>query len=263
MYGFLSRVFSKISRVFASLSVRLSWRETSAELKRIPELAHLYERYHASPEGKWTIGENDVVNLYSFVRAHKPARILELGMGIGLSTAVMALALKHSGSAGHVVGVEQLAKCIAIANELLPEELAHYVEMVEAPPHAFTIPGISKYHYFCGYDWTPPAGTRFDMVFLDGPTGWLEDGDLVSPDNGDLHQFLPYLTEGALIYVDGRRGAVKMVERYLADHLKVLDRTSEYTVLTVATSAKDMRDITVRDRKLEALKGIVYFPKAT
>ena len=261
MHNPIARALERGASLLHKAAVRVKWWGVTRELDATPELAALYARYHASPEGKWTIGKDDLVNLYRFVRTHKRTNILELGMGVGLSTAAMALALKHSGSNGRVTGVEQMAKCVAIATDLLPEDLRPYVEMVEAPPHAFQIPGVSRYHYFCGYDWTPPPGTRYDMVFLDGPTGWLEDGLLVSPDNADLYHFLPYLAEGCLVYVDGRRGAVKVAERYLGKYLEVIERDSEYTVLRVTVPPDTLRDIQIYDTKLEPLKGIVYFPK--
>ncbi|HEY4523174.1 MAG TPA: hypothetical protein VJK73_02255 [Candidatus Paceibacterota bacterium] len=261
MYNQIARALERGASLLHGAAVRVKWRGIAHELNAIPELAALYARYHASPEGKWTIGTDDLVNLYQFVRTHERTNILELGMGVGLSTASMALALKHSGGRGHITALEQTTKCIPIARELLPSELAPFVTMVEAPPHAFHIPGVSRYHYYCGYDWTPPPGTRFDMVFLDGPTGWLEEGMLVSPDNADLYHFLPYLAPGCLIYVDGRRGSVKMVERYLGQYLEVIERDSEYTVLRVKVPVATLRDIQIHDTKLEPLKGIVYFPK--
>jgi len=53
-----------------------------------------------------TMTEEEYMLLYSLINLTKPHRILEIGSGIGISTIVMASALKQAGSKGKIVTIE-------------------------------------------------------------------------------------------------------------------------------------------------------------
>lgn len=224
-------------------------------LRENPELHRLYTKIKRSPEAGWTIAENDVIRLYQLILRYKPRNILELGTGVGLSTAVMALALGKIGE-GRITSLEQLGKCIAIANTLIDPELKNFVRIIEARPIIFRINQISPWLYFCGYDWHPPPGVEFDFMLVDGPSGWIEDGKLVTLDSGDVFRLLPHLAPGCKIYVDGRRSTVKKIARYLGHYVKLLERDHEVALFERTGEAlRQGEDLLITDAKLTGSRG--------
>jgi SAM-dependent methyltransferase len=219
----------RIAKFLARAAVVLEWRAVKRELAAFPELYRIHQKFKSSPEGQWIIGEDDAVNLYRLLLHAKPQRILELGTGIGAGTAVMAEALKRLGQ-GHIVSIEQSSHCVAVARDLLGP-LGSRVSLIQAPPIIFKIEQVSRWTYFCGYDWLPQPEERFDFVCLDGPGAWLESGELMTFENGMLFRLLPFLADDCLVYVDGRLPTVKRIQRHLGAHF--ITRTAErgYTIL--------------------------------
>ena len=246
-------VFRNLSSFFAKAAVWLAWQRVKYELRFCyPELGRVVQTFQRSPEAGWAIAENDVLQLYRLVLTNKPEHVLELGTGIGLSTAVVALALKKLGR-GQVVSLEQLPKCIEIANALIDRALKPFVKIIHTRPTIFRIEAISKWIYFCGYDWKPMPDQQFDFVFIDGPSGWIQDGELVSLDAGDIFRLLPHLAPGAKVYIDGRRSTVKKIRRYLGRYLALVKRDTEFALFE-RTRAKlaSLKELVATDTKLHA-----------
>lgn len=112
--------------------------------------------------------------LYRHIQRYKPRRILELGIGHGVSSCYMAAALEENG-AGHLTCVDLLsADFHPSAEELLCKAgLAQWV---------------SIYREHSSYTWflkkrieerTPEDALcepEFDLCFVDGPKNWTIDG---------------------------------------------------------------------------------------
>ncbi len=241
-----------LARFSAKAAARAEWLLVDREINAIPELGALARRFQRSPEGGWTIAADDVLRLYRLVLRSRPQHILELGTGIGFSAAVMALALRRLGQ-GRITSLEQLPKCIEIARSLIPAELEPFIRIIHAPPTVFRINRLSRWIYFCGYDWTPAAGDRFDFVVIDGPAGWIEDGELVSLDSGDIFHLLPHLDQGCRVYVDGRRSLVKKIKRYLSGYLRLVEHSSEHALFERTDVSLPLSgEIKITDAKLTA-----------
>lgn len=112
----------------------------------------------------------DFAELYTTIRRLKPRYVLELGTG--MSTVVIAHALKENG-AGTVISMEENAEYRAHALEILPPHLSDVVEIHFSP-------AVEKTRGFLrgsAYEHIPDH--PYDFVFVDGP-GYLTDpkGDL-------------------------------------------------------------------------------------
>lgn len=242
----------RVARFLARSAAVLEWRAVKRELAAFPELAWIHQKFKSSPEGRWIIGEDDAVNLYRLVLRAKPQRILELGTGIGAGTAVMAEALERLGK-GRIVSIEQSSHCVAVARDLLGS-LGSRVSLIQASPIIFKIEPVSRWTYFCGYDWLPQPEERFDLVCLDGPGAWLESGELMTFDNGMLFRLLPYLADGCLVYVDGRLPTVKRIQRHLSAHFTTEMAEHGYTVLKKkGTHVASLAEAKITDAKRDAL----------
>lgn len=185
-------------------------------------LNELYKIFTSSKHSQWIIDAQDVDRLVKVVQLIDAKEILECGTGIGASTAVLAYATK-----GKVTTLEQYDKCIKIAKELIPQELQGKIEFVKSDPEVYSIPEI-KYHYFSAYKEIPFK--MYDLVFIDGPSPFLEEESLVNLPNGDIFTLLNNIKPGGYVYVDGRREAVKLMDRHLFPFLEKINQASKFTL---------------------------------
>lgn len=119
--------------------------------------------------------------LYDYVRQNKPAEILECGTGV--STIVMATALMENvkdGVNGRITSIEDQEKYFAIAQQLLPEHLAPYIDLCLCPRKEYYI----SFYRGVGYDGLPER--PYDFVFIDGP-------DFDAPSDGHITFDFDYL----------------------------------------------------------------------
>ena len=71
-------------------------------------IAELYNQFRKHPEGTWIMQWPNAVELYDWIKNHSVKKILGLGTGIGLSDAIIALAMKDKGEENyHIDSVEQ------------------------------------------------------------------------------------------------------------------------------------------------------------
>jgi len=227
------------------------------EFKKNAELASLYSIFKRSPEARWILGKTECLRLYKLIKQYRPKNILELGLGIGASAAVIALA---SDANAKITSMEQYEKCVRIAKELIPQELQKKINMVYSEPYAFKNDKISRYQYFSGYKNLPYGAGPFDFILMDGPGGWVESDQLVKVPNGDIINLLPCMAPGCKILIDGRKSAVELYERFLSNYLRTVEKAHNYTAMErLPRPLKNLDEIEVIDLNLESRKRKGYF----
>ncbi len=108
---------------------------------------------------------SDYAVLYNHIRKTKPQEVLECGTGV--STIIMAYAMmeneREGNSRGRITSMEESEKWHRLAQELLPEELKPYVEIVLSSPE-------EDYHaFFRGTRYAHIPDRQYEFVFIDGP----------------------------------------------------------------------------------------------
>lgn len=194
-------------------------------------LKALYASYAQHPEGRWILKPDSAQVIYSFIKKNDVKNVLELGSGIGLSTAIISLALKEKKVDHRIVTVEQFEKCHKLAQELMPEELRQGVEFKLSEPVVWEHPEIAA---------TPlsifkelPEG-EFDLIIVDGPGPWRDEkGRLIEVPNGDVLKLHSEgkLKSGTKVYFDGRLAALGILERFYGDNFYLLEEASKRNVL--------------------------------
>ena len=222
-----------------------------------PELSRIYAIFKNSPQGEWIIGKNDAAKLYAYVHAFAPQNILELGGGIGASTAIMA----HAAGKSMITSIEQFEKCIDIAKKITPPELLEKINFVYSEAHAFKNDHISPYQYLSGYKTLPIERGPFDFVIIDGPGYWLENNKLVKLPNGDIINLLPYLATGCKIYIDGRKHAVDIYKRFLRPYLSLVMENKQYAIFErTPKKLERTEDLQIEDAELATRRATTpYF----
>jgi hypothetical protein len=108
---------------------------------------------------------SDYLELYTTVRRLRPRAVLECGSG--LSTCVIAWALRENGGEGGrpvFVSLEESADYHAEIVRGLPDPLRPFVELLHRPRRERSYGG----RLGCGYEDVPPHD--YEFVFIDGPT---------------------------------------------------------------------------------------------
>lgn len=202
-----------------------------------------------TPEAKWTIKLNDAMNIARYAIEQKPKRILDLGTGIGTSSAMA----KYSYPVAEVVSVEQFSRVREIAEKNL-KRMNVAVKTEHCEPELFTLketPGIT----FSGFKGLPKG--KWDMVIIDGPGPFKHEGVVVEMPNGDVFRILNDINTGAIVYVDGRKDAVKLMMRYLSPYLKLV--VSSPSTAGFVRTEKPYSPEEVKDGLLESLLSENYF----
>lgn len=108
---------------------------------------------------------SDYLALYDHVRKYRPNEILECGTGV--STIIMATALseneKEDGIRGRITSMEDKEKWLKVAEELLPANLAPYVDLVLSPLVE------DGWYFFRGVRYSELPDRKYEFVFVDGP----------------------------------------------------------------------------------------------
>lgn len=244
-------------KIINILKNKLEARRVKQDFNRNAALKSVYARFKGHPEGKWIVGKADAVLLYTLMKKYQPKNVLDLGTGIGASTAVIALALE---AGAKITTVEQYEKCIRIAKELIPESFQAKINFVHSDTYAMKHDAISKYLYLSGYQQLPVQYAPFDFVLVDGPGAWLEQGKLVSLPNGDIVNLLPHLVSGCKVYIDGRKQNTDLYKRFLSKYLRFVEQIGHNAVFErTDIPLKNLSAIEVIDVKLAGRKGSSYF----
>lgn len=226
----------------------------------------LFNHFSKHKEGAWIMQPYNLPLLYDLVKNNPIKRVLDLGTGIGLSSSVIALALKDKGEKGHVDTVEQFDKCIKIAEKLIPEELKEYITIHKGGPKIWHNPEIPyqpfstfenpPYMYESNHEKEPKLA--YDLIIVDGPGPWQEEGKLIDFPNGDIMKMLVErkLKPNTLIAYDGRIQSLQLLERYYGDNFfmhQIAPKGTDFNVL----KRKD-NEVVFRDIRYE-LMGKAYF----
>ena len=173
----------------------------------------LYNLFFQHPEGGWIMRPENARRLHQFVKGHDVKRVLDLGTGIGCSTALVAAVLKEKGIDYHIDTVEQYDKCIALAKQLIPQEYQEKIGFHKADAVVWQTEKI-PYRYFSVYDKLPEGD--YDLWINDGPSDIPHKDYYVDLPNGTVIQklFEDKVKPGTFILFDGRKEALRTVERY-------------------------------------------------
>ena len=147
-------------------------------------------------EGGFPPDYGDLFYLYSYIRTRQPRRVLEYGSGI--STLVMALALRQNGGEGRLGSIEPSEEGAQKTRAGLPAHLLERSEVICSPGMHCEVEGRDT---VCFAE-RPLANP--DMIYIDGaPQGACFDGAenvALLEENFD--------EDGVTIFIDGRRRAV-------------------------------------------------------
>ena len=218
-------------------------------------LETLYGIFARHAEGRWIMKPPNARALYEFVRKNDVRNVLELGTGIGLTAALVSLALTEKGGEFRIDTVEQSEKCHAIAKELVPEELRKNVIFHLSPVSAW-YPKTIAHTPLSVFDSVPEG--KYDLIIVDGPGPWLDaDGRYVDLSNGDVLRMHEEgkISPGTRIFYDGRIKSLETIERHYGDNFWLLGERNR--VLNVI-ERKD-NEIKFEDQAKKAIGEIGYF----
>ena len=113
----------------------------------------------------------DYAEIHKHVIKYKPKEILECGTGV--STIVLAHALKENNKGGRITSLESEYKYLEQAQKLLPSKLSQYVEMIYSPVVE------DSFSLFRGCRYRDIPSRKYDFIFVDGPS-------YVAPSDGTI-----------------------------------------------------------------------------
>ncbi|HYF04662.1 MAG TPA: hypothetical protein VEA59_00670 [Patescibacteria group bacterium] len=159
--NFLYSLKHKLAKVLAG------YIEGRAKLffERKPELWREITEYR-SKSNSTGAQYSDFEVLYKWVRKHKPKEVLECGTG--LTTMIMAFALKEnekdSGIVGRITSMEEYENYYTDAVNLMPKDLNKYVDIRLSPVVE------ECYQFVKGVRYTDVPDRDYELVFIDGPS---------------------------------------------------------------------------------------------
>ncbi len=181
-------------------------------------LKALYGHFAKHKESSWIMRPENAARLYQLVKERPIKRVLEFGTGIGLSAAIIALALKDKGEKEGVIDtLDQSDKCIDLAHKMIPKELHESVKIniFKADVKVWTTERI-PYLYFSIYEGVPEGG--YDLIVNDGPSPFMENGNFIDLPNGTVQRMVleDKIKTGTLIVFDGRIQSLSLLERFFS-----------------------------------------------
>ena len=186
-------------------------------------LKALYNSFAHNPEGMWILESSNAIDLYEYIKKNSFKRVLDLGTGIGASSAIVSLAFQDKGETDYKIdSIEQYDKCIKLANELIPEELKKNLTIYKSDVEVWSTEKI-PYQYFSSYKKLPEG--EYDFIINDGPAFFEENGHFIDLPNGTI---MKLLLEGKIkakthILYDGRISSLKIIERYFGDNFLMVN----------------------------------------
>lgn len=172
----------KIYRLLAKVLKKPAFKFTKSAyerraLKKLKENRQLYQTIIDYIKKSESTGCSyfDYWTLYHYIRKNKPAEILECGTGV--SSIVMAHALmenEQDGSlTGRITSMEDVDLWYQKAQNLIPEKLRPYIEIIHSPK-------VEYYHsIFRGVGYRDIPQRAYEFVFIDGP-------ETTAPSDGSL-----------------------------------------------------------------------------
>lgn len=204
----------------------------------------LHNYFAQHPEAFWIMRWPNAQTLYNFVKKEKPKKILDLGTGIGVSSAIMALAMKDAGVEEYEIHtVEQTEKCFKLAQELIPEDLRQNIKFYRFDPVIWYNSDI-PYQSFSTFKELPEGD--WDLIINDGPGPFLENGHYLDFNNGDVMKMLVEgkLKVGVKIFFDGRISTLRSIERYYDKNFYLCNTPNrEYNIIEKKDVPLQFRDV--------------------
>lgn len=229
-------------------------------------LESLWHQFNNTSSGQWIMKPEELILLHDKLKLYQPKQILELGTGIGCSTALMAFTCLEA----HIYTVENNQKCIDLAKKLIPEKFQERIYFRKAEVGVikpqFKINPLVYWSGFGEFDWK-----HYDFVLIDGPGPFLtqikekETGEiwetLAELPNGDIIFFLPLMKEDTIVYVDKRKINVLLYDRHFSHYLDKIDSGPKHTIYkrTAKKLSKDLSDFENSDLAFNELKKHGYF----
>ena len=222
-------------------------------------------------EGSWVLKPQEAILLHEKIKEFNPKQILELGTGIGCSTAIMAFSCPQA----RIYTVEQNQKCIDLAKKLIPTTLQERIYFRLSEPKVTRpinqINPFMMWSIYGDYDWID-----YDFIFVDGPGPFTVNVQgnqvLAEQPNGDILFLLHKMKPGTIIYVDKRKHATILYDRHLCStyngeeliqkgYLEKLETSPKHTVYqrTDLPLREDFSDFVNMDHSLYELKKGGYF----
>lgn len=219
----------------------------------------LYNIFRNHPESSWILVQYNAEQLYKFIAEHNVSKVLDLGTGIGLSAAVMALAFKDKKVEDYKIDtIEQFEKCIRIAKELIPKELQTNINFIQSDAIAWETKEIPYTHLSIYKELPEPFD--YDLIINDGPAPFIEKEQYVDLNNGTIHKLTleGKIKSGTFVIYDGRIQSLQLLERYFADNyqlFKIPPRGQDFVVLQ-----RIENELVFRDDRFEQIKNkTTYF----
>ena len=183
-------------------------------------LKQLHLTFREHPEGTWVMEFPNCVALYKFCKEHDIKKVLDLGTGIGLSAAFVALALNEKGADYHIDSIEHFDKCIKLAPKLIPQELQKNLTIHKSNAVVWYDPNTPHLAYSI-YENIPEGD--YDLIINDGPSFWKEGNYLMDFPNGTITKMMleGKIKPNTFVVWDGRLSMLSLLERYYSENFEL------------------------------------------
>ena len=152
----------------------------------------------------------DYAYLYNYIIKHKPQEILECGTGV--TTIVIAHALKYLNNNGHLVSMESHKEWYDIAVKNFPDNLKAYVEIRLSP-------AVEDYYsLFRGMRYQEIPQREYELVFVDGPETTASDGTFTF--NFDFVNVVKNTKKPVSAIIDKRLSTVWVFQKIFGNKVK-------------------------------------------
>lgn len=141
-------------------------RQARQAIAGVPALEQRLVDYIAASDSR-SCSWSDLWTLYSAVRRHRPAEVLECGTGV--STMSIGQALLDNG-AGRVTSMDSVKQWYDHAVDLLPDDLTDVVDLRVSDRAEYS------HSIFRGIGYADVPERRYEFVFVDGPNTKAFDG---------------------------------------------------------------------------------------
>lgn len=150
----------------------------------------------------------DYSYIYDFVIKHRPREILECGTGV--TTLVIAHAMKKANINGRITSMESHKEWYEMAKDLFPKKLTKYVDFVLSPVIE------DFYSFFRGSRYKSIPKRSYDFVFVDGPST-TSSSDKTHLFNYDFFHILKTTEKPLQAIIDKRLSTVWFLQKVLGD----------------------------------------------
>ena len=183
-------------------------------------LKALYSIFRNHSEGAYIMEFPNCVALYKFCKEHDVTKVLDLGTGIGASSAFVALALNEKGVDYKIDSLEQFDKCVRLAKELIPVDLQKNLNIIRTNVAIWQAPQAPSVNYSI-FDSIPEGD--YDLIINDGPSFWRENDYLVDLPNGTVSKMLleGRLKPDTFVVWDGRISMLSQLERHFSPNFEL------------------------------------------